>query len=216
MTSTDDVLGILNDYLGTIVSRSIVQTAANTCALAGNDIPAAQREMYIAAVDSGVNAFIAIPMQKQECRERLRALIGAPSPDEPDSYARLIIEILHEFDVVTARNHVKQLCQNLGFSIAEQVKVATAVSELARNIVQYVGSGRIELDTVTLPHPGIEIRAIDEGPGISNIDEIIAGNYSSKTGMGVGLLGTRRIMDEFRIESTPDRGTRVYARKYVA
>ena len=218
VTSTDAVLGVLNDYLGTIVSRSIVQSAANACALDGAAISAAQGGQYLHAVDAGLNAFIVDPALAEECRGRLRALVGEAdaAEDHAEAPSRLSIDILQEYDVVTARNHVKRMCEDLGFSIAEQVKIATAVSELARNIVQYVGTGRIELETIAVPHQGVEIRAIDAGPGIANIDEIISGNYTSKTGMGVGLLGTRRIMDEFRIESEQGGGTRVFARKYVA
>jgi serine/threonine-protein kinase RsbT len=217
MTTTDAVLTVLSDYLGTIVSRSIVQTASKSCALDGSDIPTSQSVQYLHALDAGIHAFISDPPSAEECRERLRSALGASIPARSDdSPSKLSVDITQEYDVVTARNHVKTLCQDLGFSIAEQVKIATAVSELARNIVLYVGEGRIEIETVSIPRKGVEVRAIDDGPGIPNIDEIVAGEYNSKTGMGVGLLGTQRIMDEFHVESGPGIGTRVHARKYLS
>jgi serine/threonine-protein kinase RsbT len=216
MTTTDAVMTVLNDYLGTIVSRSIAHTAANSCALHGTYIPASQSAAYLAALNAGVQAFVADPVKAEECRSRLQVTVGAPAPKPTaESPSQMSVEILQEYDIVTARNHVKLLCDQLGFSIAEQVKIATAVSELARNIVQYVGVGRIEIESVSIPRAGVEVRAIDNGSGIPNVGEIIAGNYTSKTGMGVGLLGTKRIMDEFEITSD-SRGTRVLARKYVS
>ena len=216
MTTTDAVMTVLNDYLGTIVSRSIAHTAANSCAQEGTHIPASQSSAYLAALNAGVQAFVADPALAEECRSRLRATMGAADPmPTAEAPSQQTVQILQEYDVVTARNHVKTLCDQLGFSIAEQVKIATAVSELARNIVIYVGSGRIEIESISSPKPGVEVRAIDNGPGISNLDEIVSGNYTSKTGMGVGLLGTKRIMDEFEITSDSG-GTRVLARKYVS
>ena len=165
-----------------------------------------------------MQAFVAEPTQQRECSSRLRSLLesnGFLLASATASSTRMTVEINEEYDIVTARNHAKTICDDLGFSASEQVKIATVVSELARNIHAYVGRGRIELEIVGSPRPGIEIRATDSGNGIPNIDEILAGKYRSRTGMGVGLLGTQRLMDEFSINSGPGRGTRLVVRKYV-
>lgn len=124
------------------------------------------------------------------------------------------VEILQEFDIVTARGETKDICAKMGFPALDQVKIATVVSELARNIVQYAGTGYIELTQLTVPRAGIEIVSVDRGPGIPNIDHVLSGDYDSNTGMGVGLVGTKRLMDEFTIDTGPT-GTRITARRYV-
>lgn len=125
------------------------------------------------------------------------------------------IEINAEYDIVNARGECRDLCAEVGFATLDQVKIATAVSELARNIVQYAGTGSIRLAAVGGVRRGIEIEAVDNGPGIPDIDLVLSGSYRSRTGMGMGLLGTKRIMDSFDVSSGP-AGTRVVARKHIA
>ena len=120
-----------------------------------------------------------------------------------------------EFDLVPARQKGRQLAESLGFSSSEATLVATAISELARNIVAYAARGEIVLkgsdDGV---RRGITVIACDEGPGIADVDLALREGYSTSGGLGIGLPGVRRIMDEFRIESTPGRGTTVTATKW--
>jgi serine/threonine-protein kinase RsbT len=125
------------------------------------------------------------------------------------------IPILIEDDIVRARSAGRDICRELGFSEINQVKVATGISELARNIFQYAKTGLISLRRLSAPRPGIEIVARDKGPGIPNLQLVLDGGYRSRTGMGKGLLGSRRLMDHFEIDSGPDRGTTVTLRKYV-
>ncbi|MBW2533183.1 MAG: ATP-binding protein, partial [Deltaproteobacteria bacterium] len=114
-----------------------------------------------------------------------------------------MIPVNEERDIVTARNSGRALCAEVGFGMTDQVKVATAISELARNIVLYAGSGRIELREITADAKGIEIVARDDGPGIDNLDVVLAGAHRSKKGLGLGLLGTKRLMDYFDVETGP-------------
>jgi serine/threonine-protein kinase RsbT len=125
------------------------------------------------------------------------------------------IPILVEDDIVRARSAGRDLCRDLGFSEINQVKVATAISELARNIFQYAKTGLVVLRTLSGARAGIEIVASDQGPGITDVPLVLGGNYRSRTGMGKGLLGARRLMDHFEIDSGPGRGTKVTLRKYV-
>ena len=125
------------------------------------------------------------------------------------------IPIDAEGDIVRARGTGRDICRTLGFAEINQVKVATAISELARNIHQYAGKGRITLKVLGAPRPGIEIVANDEGPGISDTKLVLSGTYRSRTGMGKGLLGARRLMDYFELVSAPGKGTHVTLRKFV-
>lgn len=124
------------------------------------------------------------------------------------------VKINAEHDILTARGECRTVCASLGFQVFDQVKTATVVSELARNIVQYAHSGHIDLSVILSPRSGIQIVAIDNGTGIPDIDHVLSGQYNSKTGMGMGLLGTKRIMDEFSVETGP-MGTTITARRYV-
>src|SRR5262245_5566732 len=104
------------------------------------------------------------------------------------------IDITVEGDIVRARGAGRDMCRQLGLSEINQVKVATAVSELARNIYHYAKTGRIVLRRLGQPRPGVEIVASDNGPGIPDLKLVLSGNYKSRTGMGKGLLGARRLM----------------------
>lgn len=127
------------------------------------------------------------------------------------------IPILKETDVVTCRQGAKQIAAWLGLPALEQIRLATAVSELARNIYQYAGAGAFYFDLVAAPDGrlrAIALEAFDHGPGIAQIDAILDGSYVSPTGMGVGLRGAQRLLDEFDIQ-TSSQGTRICACKYV-
>ncbi len=111
-----------------------------------------------------------------------------------------------EPDVVSARQRARQVAALLGFEGQDQVRVATAVSEIARNAIQYAGGGRVEfaVEGETLPQL-LLVTVTDKGPGIRALKEILDGTYRSQTGMGLGIVGTRRLMDRFHIESAPGR-----------
>ena len=121
----------------------------------------------------------------------------------------LTTEIRHETDVVLARGRARQVATILGFDAQDQTRFATAVSEIARNAFQYAGGGRVEF----VVEPGTPrlflVLVRDNGPGIADLQAILDGRYTSTTGMGLGLLGARRIMDRFEIVSTPGQGTDV-------
>lgn len=127
----------------------------------------------------------------------------------------LDIAIKVEGDIVRARGAGRDMCRDLGLSEINQVKVATAISELARNIFHYAQTGNIALRRLSAPRPGIEIIATDQGPGIPDLKLVLSGAYRSKTGMGKGLLGARRLVDFFEVDTGPGRGTRVVLRKFV-
>src|SRR5580658_6029021 len=119
-------------------------------------------------------------------------------------------EIRYEQDVVSARQRTRQIAALLSFDGQQQTRLATAVSEIARNAFQYAGGGRVEfsLEGQTAPQIFL-VRISDHGPGIPDLDRILNGQYASRTGMGLGILGARRLMDRFEIHSSAGTGTRV-------
>jgi signal transduction histidine kinase/CheY-like chemotaxis protein len=128
----------------------------------------------------------------------------------------LTVGLLREHDVVVARQRARRTAELLGFDRQEQTRLATAVSEIARNAFRYAGGGRVEFAVEGQTPPQILlVRVSDEGPGIANLSSILAGQYRSTTGMGIGIMGTRRLMDAFDIESVPGQGTTVSLRKLL-
>ena len=128
------------------------------------------------------------------------------------------IYVRRETDTVKVRDRVRRLAGELGFDPTTQIKITTAVSELTRNIYEYARSGAITLAVAERgPAAGLQVTARDDGPGIApeRLDSILRGRYRSESGLGVGLVGTRRLMDEFEIESAPGQGTRVTVVKWL-
>ena len=121
------------------------------------------------------------------------------------------LELLSEQDVVRARQAVRKLAQDNGFSLVEQTKLVTASSELARNTLIHGGGGYMELDVLREDdgRSGIRLRFVDEGPGIPDMKLALTDGWTSGTGLGLGLSGSRRLASEFDIDSAPGKGTRV-------
>ncbi|MBB4638796.1 anti-sigma regulatory factor [Longimicrobium terrae] len=113
-------------------------------------------------------------------------------------------------DVVRMRQAVRGLAKEMGFSLVDQTKLVTAASELGRNAVVYGGGGSARLDTLLGgPRPGLRLLVSDDGPGIPDLELALRDGYTSGNGLGLGLSGSRRLMDEFRIDTAPGAGTRV-------
>jgi signal transduction histidine kinase/ActR/RegA family two-component response regulator len=128
----------------------------------------------------------------------------------------LTVAIKAEHDVVAARQRARQIAAICGFKTQDQVRIATSVSELARNVYGYAGSGKVEFAIEGETSPQVfTIRIEDEGPGIAALDLILSGNYSSSTGMGVGMLGAKRLMDQFDVVTAPGAGTRITLKKLL-
>jgi serine/threonine-protein kinase RsbT len=133
---------------------------------------------------------------------------GAPS--------RVRIPIREEIDVAMARKHVRELAARQGLSEAAAHSLATATSEIARNIVVHAGAGEIVLDVEHgSGQRGILVVARDAGPGIPDLEQAMEDGYSTGNGLGLGLPGARRLVDEFELISVVDRGTTVVLRMWV-
>jgi serine/threonine-protein kinase RsbT len=125
------------------------------------------------------------------------------------------IALESERDVVFARNEVRQLASALGFRALDQTRLATVTSELARNIVKYAGSGRIIAQPIEgVRGKGLRLIFEDSGPGISDVDAAMCDGFSTGGGLGKGLSGSKRMVDEFELTSTPGAGTRVSVLKW--
>ena len=132
----------------------------------------------------------------------------------PASDNEVTIRIQRDADVVRARKSAREMAARLEFSRTDLTLIATAVSEIARNIVRFAGKGEMYLELVDQPRPGIRVVARDTGPGIPDIDQALTDGYSTYRGLGLGLPGARRLMDEFTLTSEIDVGTTVTMTKW--
>jgi len=122
-----------------------------------------------------------------------------------------IIPIESDSDVVTARQRARELAGKLELTSTDQTLLATAISEVARNITTYAKRGEVELTVVRDDNgrEGIRVIARDQGPGIENVELALQDGYTSGGGLGLGLPGARRLVDDFHIETAPGQGTTV-------
>ncbi len=126
------------------------------------------------------------------------------------------VEILTEWDIVAARQLGRNVAKELGFGTVDQARITTAISELARNIYLYAGKGRIEIQQITQNGlKGILIIAADDGPGIPDIRQVMEDGFTTSGGLGAGLPGVKRLMDDFKIETIVGEGTDRRATKWL-
>lgn len=125
------------------------------------------------------------------------------------------VRIETEADIAVARRAVRDLAAKIGFGITETARIVTAVSELGRNVHKYAGGGIMQWHALQNgDNTGLELRFEDQGPGIADVNEALREGYSTGGGLGMGLPGARRLMDQLDIQSTVGKGTTVTVRKW--
>lgn len=203
---------VLAGSISEITQRSIYRRLGALAQIAVEDLSEVDRRRVLSDLESSVRLF-ARTGSTELMAACTRALAGGPAiepvrPGVPVGPKRLPIDA--ERDIAAARLDAWSEAVRLGLSKFKSVKVATAVSELARNIVFYAGQGMIELrPRLDEGEPRLEIIARDSGPGIDSVklQTIFAGTYRSERGMGKGLAAVKKLTDEFAIETAPGRGT---------
>jgi serine/threonine-protein kinase RsbT len=208
----DQLLDLLSEYVSRINAQSLLARALSRAGASGpfvvdeHNLP-----IVLQRLEASASLFIH-PDRRASLQEKLRNFRSAVEHVAPEPQAETI-PIVKESDIVVARTRARQLCESLGGGNVIAHKVATVVSELARNIVSYTKGGTVELTPSTSPR-AITIQARDRGPGIPNLDAIMNGTYRSKTGLGLGLAGSKRLADDFHIDTGP-AGTTVVIRMKV-
>jgi len=133
-----------------------------------------------------------------------------------DREGQVHVRIQSSADIVAARQQARALASRAGFSHSSLTIIATAVSEVARNIVEYAKEGEVIIRLINDANKkGVEIVAADQGPGIADVSTVMRDGYSTGKGLGIGLPGARRLMDEFEIASEIGKGTTVRMKKWV-
>lgn len=198
-----EIAAVLERYLSKVNAGSILGRALRDINLTPDRVSARDLPRVLIKLESGIRLFLGPGMQEQLRRE-LHAISGYRE------VTAQTVAIRTERDVSHARILAMTLCDDIGARLHIAQKVATAVSELARNILNYAGTGTIEIGAPPEGPPRMLIRAVDTGPGIPNLEEILSGRYRSKRGLGLGILGVKRLADRFVID-TNKAGTRVEA-----
>lgn len=131
---------------------------------------------------------------------------------ENESY----VKIMSEWDIVAARQLGRNVAKELEFGTVDQARITTAISELARNIYLYAGQGEIRIERINgRDKRGIKVIAVDNGPGIQDIRKAMEDGYSTSGGLGAGLPGVKRLMDEFDLTSSLEEGTIIKTVKWT-
>jgi serine/threonine-protein kinase RsbT len=198
------LLEIMTEYISGINARSVVRRALEKSG-SGDMVDAKNLAQVVVRLDSASQLFVQ-PAQHAEMMGRIRGMLSSGAGGTNKT---AVIRVVAESDIVVARARAREICESLGASTTTTHKIATVVSELARNIVSYTKGGQIELIPSAQPK-SLLVRATDEGPGIRNLDEILNGQYKSNTGLGIGLAGSKRLSESFTIKSGL-AGTRIEA-----
>lgn len=126
------------------------------------------------------------------------------------------VKIVNEWDIVAARQLGRNIARELGFGTVDQARITTAISELARNIYLYAGQGQICIEKLfDNGKAGLKLMAKDSGPGIKDIRQVMQDGFSTSGGLGAGLPGVKRLMDEFDIKTSIGEGTEIQAVKWL-
>ena len=130
--------------------------------------------------------------------------------------ADFVVDVNNSDDIVTARQAGHELARQLGFSLTDVTMIATAISEIARNITSYAGRGAVSVGVQYRDgRQALVVRAEDDGPGIADIERALEDGYSTGRGLGLGLPGARRLMDRLIVDSAPGKGTVVEMWKWI-
>jgi serine/threonine-protein kinase RsbT len=208
----DKLHDILRDSVGEIMARAVLVSTVKASGL-NLDIPrTADVDRFLGRLAVGLHAHVREDQVRTQCLTRVRTTLAraCKSTELPSDITTIIRT---EYDILAARKAGQDLCMASGFPVSIQIRVATAISELARNIAKYTSGGEVVVSIKAGDPMFVEVIARDNGPGISNVEQILRGEYVSKTGMGRGILGVKALMDEVEIESIPGKGTKITARK---
>lgn len=205
MNELDQIRALLERYLSPMIARSMLQRALRERNLTPERFQRGDAYKMHSILQRGLGLFVGDADRETATRE-LAELCERTRP----SAASCEVRIRSENDISTVRNEARRVCEEVGAESYAIQKVTTIVSELARNIVSYANEGRLEIVPITDENRRILVRATDHGTGIPNLELVLSGRYRSKTGLGRGLLGTKRLADRFDVKTGPT-GTQVVA-----
>ncbi|WP_164017175.1 ATP-binding protein [Pyxidicoccus trucidator] len=210
-----ELLRVLQQFMSETAARLVLRGTLEPLRLSLESVNASELPRVIEALEPATRHFVD-PARRPQLAALLRTLTAPPGPAAtaskpamaPAEVRATTYLVRTESDASHARLAARSLCETLGGRGYECQKVATAVSELARNQIAYAGGGTIQLAPEQTPRRLLRVRAEDQGRGIPDLERVLSGTYRSKTGMGLGLLGVKRLADRFDVRTGPS-GTQV-------
>ena len=196
---------VLRRYMSEILAQSLRRKAQSAIQVPEGQLAQAHMPALREKIESGVRLFVDPALQAAALAE-----LATLARTEASSIELERIGVSSEADISRARLRAREIAMTLGGTSYVAQRVATVASELSRNIVAYAGSGVIELKPMVGPPPSLTILAVDRGPGIADVDAIMSGTYRSRTGLGKGLAGVKRLAVRFDLQTSAN-GTRIEA-----
>jgi serine/threonine-protein kinase RsbT len=213
-------LAVLDRYFSASIARALLNVTRRREGLEGDPSGDATLGRTVDALERTLPSYMADPSRRRQCAAELRRLLpdrdprvslppDSAGPTSPKAFAVTRPDHLHG-----ATEAARSLGRSAGLGVLDQTKIATAVAEVTRNMLQYAGGGELWFSQISSPRRGLEVAAVDRGPGIPDVELVMSPRYRSRTGMGLGLKGVKRVVDELEIQSSR-AGTRVVLRKYA-
>jgi serine/threonine-protein kinase RsbT len=202
-TRVDNVLA---GYMSAILAQSVRRRAQAAIRIASGDLKPTDLVLLRRELESGVRLFV--PATRHE--ELFTELAALAKHSKAPALVDDTVQLRNESDISSARQRARAIAMALGADEFSAQRAITVASELARNVILYAGSGKLELSPRDVPVRAVLLRAIDTGPGIPNLQAILEGDYKSRTGLGKGLRGVRRLARYFDVMTGPT-GTTVEA-----
>ncbi len=200
---------MLERFISPMNARALLQRVLRAEGVDPAAVTAPELRRCSSALRTGASLFVP-PSQLDQAMSAINAICGSDSM----AIEACAVELRSELDIGQVRATARRICTSIQANPFATQKVATIVSELARNIIAYAETGSLEIVPQSTRPKRIIVRATDNGPGIPNLEEVFSGRYRSRTGMGKGLLGVKRLADKFEIQSDK-QGTLVVAEVVV-
>ncbi len=200
----DAITPLMTSSIGLTAARGVFRTLPVSVNAPAGTLDVVEVRELLSHLETSGRLFAAPgrPLPTRALRDAITA--GVPAKQKEQRFT-----IASDGDVLVVQRATQALTKGF-FSITDCVRLATAVSELARNIYMYAKTGTVSLRLVDEPaHWRFELDAQDKGPGIPHLDVVLSGAYRSRTGLGRGIIGTRTLLDEMKIDSAPGNGTRI-------
>lgn len=191
---------VLRRYLSEILASSVRRKAQSAIGVAEGRLEPAHLPALVDRIESGVRLFVD-PALHSALLGELHGLATGATDGAVRALEAERIGVSTEADISRARLRAREIAMTLGGTSYVAQRAATVASELSRNIVAYAGAGVLELRPLAGPPPSLTIRAVDRGPGIANVESILAGTYKSRTGLGKGLAGVKRLASRFDLQT---------------
>jgi serine/threonine-protein kinase RsbT len=197
------------------LANTLLMVARQRSNLPTGDLAGERLTCVLSALESSLGAYLADSARRRQCVSALQRVGSDYGGLLATEQVPWIVPLGSERDIPVVTEAARSCAKHLRMSVLGQTKLMTATAEIARNVVQYAKSGEFRFAISAKPRPNVLVIATDRGPGIADLKKVMSPQYVSKTGMGIGLQGAKRLVDEFNVESAPGQGTTVTFRRYA-